>query len=73
MSIERIKGRVSFFCDLNGCDEAIETSHRDFGEAKDEAKAEGWQFRKPEDEWKHFCCDGHAEMSWRGQSIARAK
>lgn len=70
MSIDRIKGSVAFFCDLPGCEEGIETGERDFIEAKDHAKAEGWQFRKRDPEgWKQFCCDGHAVMDYRGQSL----
>lgn len=71
MSIDRIKGNVAFFCDLNGCTESIETSTGDFSAANAEAKEEGWCVRKHDDEWKNFCCARHAEMNWRGQSLCR--
>lgn len=69
MSIERIKGKVSFLCDLEGCGNGLETDWGDFGEGKYQAREEGWQFRKREGTWKHFCCDSHAEMEWRGQGL----
>lgn len=69
MSIDRIKGNVTFLCDLRGCDNDLETATGDFAEAKDEAKQEGWQFRNRDGEWKHFCCRTHEEMDFRGQSI----
>lgn len=71
MTIERIKGCVAFHCDLKGCDDSIETATGDFSEARDEAKEAGWQFRKRDDVWKHFCSTGHEEMDYRGQSIPR--
>ena len=55
MSIERIKGNVAFFCDRNSCTESIDTETRDFAEAKDMAKEEGWVFAKRGENWKHFC------------------
>lgn len=69
MSVDRIKGKVAFLCDLRGCDNGLETDTGDFHEAAAEAKQEGWQFRNREGEWKHFCCGNHEEMNWRGQAI----
>lgn len=71
MSIERIKGSVALFCDTGGCTESIETSTGNFTAALAEAKAEGWQVRKRDDVWKHFCTDRHAEMHYFGQSVCR--
>ncbi len=67
--IDRIKGSIAFFCDLKGCEEGVETGERDFKEASNHAKSEGWLFRKRGDVWKHFCSEGHEEMDYRGQSI----
>ncbi len=71
MSIDRIKGAVAFFCDLGGCDNSIETGESQFGDAILAAKDEGWKIRNRDGIWKHFCCDRHQEMDWRGQKIAR--
>lgn len=73
MATERIKGAVAFFCDTGGCGEGIETGEKDFAAAKDHAKAEGWQFRNRDGVWKHYCCRGHEEYDFRGQSIHRSK
>lgn len=69
VTLERIKNDISFHCDLKGCDEGLETGEDDFAEAKDVAKEAGWQFRKREDGWKHFCSRIHEEMDFRGQSL----
>jgi len=69
MTGERIKGKVAFHCDLKGCNEGIETDSGDFTTALNEARAEGWLTRKRDDVWKHFCCQTHEEMDYRGQSI----
>jgi hypothetical protein len=67
MSSDRIKGNVSFFCDLDGCEEGLETETKDFKEAASDAKEAGWQFRKREEVW----CAAHEEMDYRGQSLAK--
>lgn len=70
MSTDRIKGCVAFFCDTKGCGDGIETGERDFMAAKDHAQAEGWEFRRREEGWRHYCCRGHEEIDFRGQAIA---
>ena len=66
MAIERIKGAVAFFCDLDGCDEGIETDERQFEDALSHAKAEGWVFAKRgPNEWSHFCCAAHEQANYR--------
>lgn len=71
MTTDRVKGKVAYTCDLNGCLEGYETSHGSFKEAAEEAKSEGWAFAKRDDEWKHFCCRRHEEMEYRGQSLVK--
>ena len=71
MSIERIKGAIAFHCDTQGCDDGLETGEDDFLEAKDAAKHEGWLFRNRDGEWKHYCCERHEEMAFRGQAICK--
>lgn len=73
MTIERIKGCVAYSCDLPGCHEGLETDRRDFGEARDLAKEEGWVTRPRDDIWKNYCCKAHEEMDFRGQSLVRGK
>jgi hypothetical protein len=67
MTIERIKGKISFFCDLESCDEGLETDEADFQDAKWKADDEGWLFRRRDGEWKHYCCAAHEEKDYRGQ------
>jgi len=69
MTAERIKGKVALQCDLKGCHDGLETSSGDFTTALNEARQEGWVTRKRDDGWKHFCCQRHEEMDYRGQSI----
>lgn len=69
--IERIKGEIAFHCDLHGCHDGIETGEKDFAEAKATAQAEGWQFRRRDEAWKHFCCSAHEGMDFRGQSLVK--
>lgn len=69
MSVERIKVAVAFLCDLKGCNNDLETGEKDFTEAGSAAKEEGWEFRKRDGVWKHFCCRTHEEMDFRGQWI----
>jgi hypothetical protein len=68
MSIDRIKGKVAFFCDTGGCLASLETEHGDFAAARGEAKEAGWTFRLRAI-WKHYCCPAHEEMDFRGQKI----
>jgi hypothetical protein len=53
MSSERQGGIVVFHCDA--CPEHFESDTRDFREAWDEAKEEGWVAFKVGDEWCHHC------------------
>lgn len=69
MTVERIKGNVAFTCDLEGCDEAIETGTGDFRTALDEATEDGWRFLTREGAFKHFCRVKHAEMDYRGENL----
>lgn len=69
--IERIKGRIAFLCDIDGCHEGLETETGDFRTASDEAKEAGWQFRNRDGEWKHYCSAQHEQMGFNGQSITR--
>jgi hypothetical protein len=71
VSRERIKGAIAFHCDTQGCDESLETDEKDFAEARDTAKREGWQFRNRDGEWKHYCCARHEELAYRGQAICK--
>lgn len=65
MTIERIKGNISFLCDFKGCDEGLETSSGDFTKASAQAKEEGWLTRKRGDRWFNFCCEQHEEGHFR--------
>lgn len=72
MSLDRIKGAVAFFCDCGGCETGIETGEREFTAAVQHARDAGWEFRRREGgEWKHYCCRGHEEYDFRGQSISK--
>jgi len=70
MSVERLKGKVAFLCDLKGCENGLETDTGDFYAAKDKAREEGWVYRFRDGEWLHFCCENHEEMQFRGQTLA---
>lgn len=50
-----VRGEVVFECD--GCDDTLETGTDEFGEAREELKAERWITRKDEDtdDWVHYC------------------
>jgi hypothetical protein len=73
MTIDRIKGKVAFLCDLDGCGEGLETGEGEFARAMGAAREEGWLTRQRNGQWKHFCCANHEEMDWRGQKIVTAK
>lgn len=73
MTIDRIKGRIAYLCDLPGCHEGLETETRYFAEAREAAKEEGWVTRKRDDTWENYCCASHEEMRFRGQSLVRPK
>lgn len=63
--IERIKGAIAYTCDLEGCHEGIETGEREFSDALQYAKAEGWVAAKRNGEWKHFCSAAHERQNYR--------
>lgn len=53
MSLDRIKGNVTFICDGSGCHQYEEGS--DFGEVWNDAKAIGWTAKNEGGEWSHYC------------------
>lgn len=54
MTLHRNRGgEVVFECD--GCDDTLEPGTDDFGQARDELKAEHWQTRKDGEAWNHYC------------------
>lgn len=55
MSNTIIKGEVVFSCDAEDCDEYLETDTRDFREANDIRKAEGWTAFQLDGAWEHRC------------------
>lgn len=61
MSIERIKGFVAFVCDH--CDDGFESTTRNFNDALEELRHEGWRIRRIGVEWHHFC-SLHCEQSY---------
>ncbi len=69
MTIERIKGGVSYFCDLPRCAGCVETGENNFETAREAAKEEGWVFRNRSGTWKHYCCARHEEMDFMGQKL----
>ena len=46
---------VVFECDA--CGEELETGERDFDDARDQLKREGWIVRRAGNRWLHFCTD----------------
>lgn len=48
-------GCLVFYC-IN-CDEHFESDERDFNQAWDEAKEQGFFARKIDGQWVHFCCE----------------
>jgi len=53
MALERERGKIVFTCDH--CGEVEETDTRDFNEAREHIRAEGWRTEKVGDEWTHRC------------------
>lgn len=53
MALERERGLIVFTCDE--CGEVEETETRDFEEAREHIRAEGWRTSKVGDEWVHKC------------------
>lgn len=52
--LTRIYGKISFSCD--GCVvEVLDTDTKEFDEAVERLRSEGWKFRKTGKEWSHYC------------------
>lgn len=52
--IDRQNGGV-IFVECDSCDEVLDTETKDFDEARNVMKREGWKVRKIADEWLHGC------------------
>lgn len=52
--IDRQNGGV-IYVECDSCDKVLDTETKDFEEARDVMKREGWKVRKIADEWLHGC------------------
>jgi hypothetical protein len=55
--LTRLHGKINIECDA--CGEVLDTETRDFNEALQVMRAEGWVAEKIGDDWSHYCpaCD----------------
>ncbi|MBW7966777.1 hypothetical protein [Bradyrhizobium sp. BR 10261] len=51
--MDRQRGKILFECD--SCDEVLHTDAREFDEAREQLRSEGWYVRKICGEWMHGC------------------
>jgi hypothetical protein len=56
MSIERIRGKINFVCDV--CGNVLDTGSNEWKDAMAKMRADGWRSKKFEGEvWAHYCDD----------------
>lgn len=53
MTLSRDRGLIVFECDE--CGDTEETETRDFAEAREHIRAEGWTTQRSGDDWLHVC------------------
>lgn len=56
MSVERYKGDIVFTCDECNSEE-LDSNTKDFSEALEVLKMNGWTYLQEGGEWKHICPD----------------
>jgi len=64
MIFRRDNGRVSFRCNLTGCETTIDTDQTDIWLAADVPEKAGWICMKRGKYWTHFCCAAHSEAHY---------
>jgi hypothetical protein len=52
--MDRQNGGI-IFIECDSCDEILDTETKDFDEARNVMRREGWKVRKIADEWLHGC------------------
>jgi hypothetical protein len=66
MTIDRQHGYIHIICDGDGCSETLDTETRDWLDAQQVMRREGWRSSKATNEWKNYCLSCATEIMGEG-------